>query len=157
MGPYRRCQRRSATVAFSPSDCQSRGYLGPASVAAPEHAPDQIASRRILIIEDDADGREALRIQLLQAGHDVYAAATGADGLEAAARVKPEIVLLDIGLPEMDGYQVARQLRATENSPRLIAITGYGQPEERRRAIDAGFDQHLVKPIDATQLLRLLA
>jgi DNA-binding response OmpR family regulator len=109
-----------------------------------------------LIIEDDADHREALRIQLLQAGHDVYEAATGTDGLAAAERVKPEIVLLDIGLPEMDGYQVARRLRATENSPRLIAITGYGQPEDRRRAIDAGFDQHLVKPIDATQLIRLL-
>ncbi len=92
----------------------------------PETASDKIASRRILIIEDDADYREALRIQLLLAGHDVYSAATGPEGLEAAARVKPEIVLLDIGLPEMDGYQVARRLRDTENTPTLIAITGYG-------------------------------
>ena len=129
---------------------------GTSGVAQPETASDRIASRRILIIEDDADHREALRIGCFLAGHDVYSAATGADGLEAAARVKPEIVLLDIGLPEMDGYQVARRLRDSGNSPTLIAITGYGQPEDRRRAIDAGFDQHLVKPIDATQLIRLL-
>jgi DNA-binding response OmpR family regulator len=93
----------------------------------------------------------------LQAGHDVYEAATGTDGLEAAARIRPEIVLLDIGLPGLDGYQVAERLRAKDNSPRLIAITGYGQPEDRKRALDAGIEQHLVKPVDAAQLIRLLA
>ena len=92
----------------------------------------------------------------MQAGHDVYEAASGIDGLEAAVRVKPEVVLLDIGLPGLDGYQVAQRLRAKDNSPRLIAITGYGQPEDRRRALDAGIEQHLVKPVDAAQLMRLL-
>jgi signal transduction histidine kinase/CheY-like chemotaxis protein len=117
-----------------------------------EHFPP----RRILIIEDDADGREALRMQLLIAGHDVYEAATGSEGIETAARVKPEVVLLDIGLPGLDGYQVAQRLRAADDCPRLIAITGYGQPQDRERAMRAGIDQHLVKPVDAAELRRLL-
>jgi CheY-like chemotaxis protein/anti-sigma regulatory factor (Ser/Thr protein kinase) len=117
-----------------------------------EHFPP----RKILIIEDDADGREALRMQLLIAGHDVYEAATGSEGIETAARVKPEVVLLDIGLPGLDGYQVAQRLRAADDCPRLIAITGYGQPQDRERAMRAGIDQHLVKPVDAAELRRLL-
>ncbi|HSF12667.1 MAG TPA: ATP-binding protein, partial [Erythrobacter sp.] len=114
-------------------------------------------ARRILIIEDDADGREALRMHLVLAGHDVYEAANGQEGLQAAARLKPEIVLLDIGLPGVDGYQVAQQLKAAQGSPRVIAVTGYGQPEDRVRASEAGIDQHLVKPVDAAELARLLA
>jgi signal transduction histidine kinase len=113
--------------------------------------------RRILIIEDDADGREALRMQLELAGHDVYEAASGPEGIEAAARFKPDVVLLDIGLPGADGYQVARRLKSAEHCPRLIAITGYGQPGDLERSARAGIDQHLVKPVDAEQLGRLLA
>jgi signal transduction histidine kinase len=113
-------------------------------------------AKRILIIEDDADGREALRMQLMIAGHEVFEAVTGDEGIEAAARVKPEIVLLDIGLPGLDGYQVARQLKASNGRLRLIAITGYGQPSDRERAFAAGIDQHLVKPVDAAELRRLL-
>jgi signal transduction histidine kinase len=125
------------------------------------HAPRTIVTehfppRKILIIEDDADGREALRMQLMIAGHDVYEAATGTEGIETAARIKPEVVLLDIGLPGLDGYQVAQRLRAADHCPRLIAITGYGQPQDRERAMRAGIDQHLVKPIDAAELRRLL-
>ncbi len=125
------------------------------------HAPRTIVTehfppRKILIIEDDADGREALRMQLMIAGHDVYEAATGSEGIETAARVKPEVVLLDIGLPGLDGYQVAQRLRAAHDCPRLIAITGYGQPQDRERAMRAGIDQHLVKPVDAAELRRLL-
>jgi signal transduction histidine kinase len=125
------------------------------------HAPRTIVTehfppRKILIIEDDADGREALRMQLMIAGHDVYEAATGSEGIETAARVKPEVVLLDIGLPGLDGYQVAQRLRAADDCPRLIAITGYGQPQDRERAMRAGIDQHLVKPVDAAELRRLL-
>jgi signal transduction histidine kinase len=132
------------------------GPIATRVVSAGSAAADKVSPRRILIIEDDADGREALRLQLSQAGHDVYEAATGTDGLEVAARIKPEVVLLDIGLPGLDGYQVAERLRAKDNSPRLIAITGYGQPEDRRRALDAGIEQHLVKPVDPAQLIRLL-
>jgi signal transduction histidine kinase/CheY-like chemotaxis protein len=134
--------------------------VDPSDVVKPaqrEVATDNAPPRRILIIDDDADGREALRMQLLIAGHDVYEAATGMDGIEAAARLKPEFVLLDIGLPGLDGYQVARRLKAADGCPRLIAITGYGQQQDRERAIDAGIDQHLVKPVDAAELRRLLA
>jgi signal transduction histidine kinase len=128
-------------------------------VATPgEHADDSgfAAPRRILIIEDNADVREALSLQLQVAGHEVHEAATGLEGLEAAARVNPDVVLLDIGLPGLDGYQVAQQLRRTNDVARLIAITGYGQPEDRERARNAGIEQYLVKPVDAATLARLL-
>ncbi len=95
-------------------------------------------------------------MQLVNAGHDVYEAATGPEGIETAARVKPEIVLLDIGLPGLDGYEVAQRLRARDDCPRLIAITGYGQPQDRERALHAGFDQHMIKPVDVAELARLL-
>ncbi|HET7202740.1 MAG TPA: MASE1 domain-containing protein [Steroidobacteraceae bacterium] len=112
--------------------------------------------RRILIIEDNDDGREALRLQLQVAGHDVFEAANGPQGIELAARVGPDVVLLDIGLPGLDGYQVARQLRTAHGGPRLIAITGYGQPEDLERAREAGIEHYLVKPINAAELARLL-
>jgi signal transduction histidine kinase/CheY-like chemotaxis protein len=112
--------------------------------------------RRILIIEDNDDGREALRLQLQVAGHEVHEAATGPEGIEMTARVRPDVVLLDIGLPGLDGYQVARRLRAAADCPRLIALTGYGQPEDLECARAAGIDEYLVKPIDAVELARLL-
>lgn len=95
-------------------------------------------------------------MQLVNVGHEVYAAATGIEGLETAARVKPEIVLLDIGLPGLDGYQVAQRLKAGNDVPRLIAITGYGRPEDRERALAAGIERHMIKPVDAAELSRLL-
>jgi signal transduction histidine kinase/CheY-like chemotaxis protein len=112
--------------------------------------------RRILIIEDNADAREALRLQLRLAGHDVHEAATGPDGIEAATRVVPDVVLLDIGLPGLDGYEVARRLRAARDGLRIIAVTGYGQPEDRERARVAGIDHLLIKPVDCAELARLL-
>jgi CheY-like chemotaxis protein len=95
-------------------------------------------------------------MQLQTAGHEVYEAATGREGIDAAGRVQPDIVLLDIGLPGLDGYQVAERLRSPDGHPRLIAITGYGQPGDRERARSAGIDRHLVKPVDALELNRLL-
>jgi signal transduction histidine kinase len=121
-----------------------------------EAVTDGFRTRRILIIEDDEDCRDALRMQLRNAGHNVFAAATGTEGIATAARVKPEVVLLDIGLPEADGYEVAQRLRAADDCPLLIAITGYGLPKDRERAIKAGIDVHLVKPVDTAELGRLL-
>jgi CheY-like chemotaxis protein len=126
------------------------------SVAAPTATPGR-APRRILIIEDDADGREALRMRLELAGHRVYEAATGPEGIETAARVQPDVVLLDIGLPGADGYEVASSLKSADRCPRLIAITGHGQPRDHERSALAGIDRHLVKPIDVDELDRLLA
>jgi CheY-like chemotaxis protein len=113
-------------------------------------------SRRILIIEDNHDAREALHLHLQIAGHEVHAAATGLEGIRMAAHLKPEIVLLDIGLPGLDGYEVAEQLRMADDGVRLIAITGYAQPEARERARKSGIEQYLVKPIEASELERLL-
>ena len=128
----------------------------PAVAAVASESKAARAGRRILIIEDDPDGREALRMQLKIAGHEVFEASNGDDGLEAAARVQPEIVLLDIGLPGLDGYQVAERLRASSACPRLIALTGYGQPQDRERALSVGIERLLVKPVEASELDRLL-
>jgi CheY-like chemotaxis protein len=115
-------------------------------------------TRRILLVEDNQDGRESMRMLLELLGHTVSAAEDGAAGLAKALEIGPEVALLDIGLPGLDGYQVARLLRyAFGRSIYLIAHTGYGQPEDRRRAFEAGFDAHLVKPVDIDQLVALLA
>jgi signal transduction histidine kinase len=112
--------------------------------------------RRVLIVEDHADVRHALRTLLEHDGHTVYEAVDGAEGIEAAERLKPDVVLIDIGLPRVDGYQVAQAIRAKLGRLRLVAVTGYGQPEDKRRARDAGFDEHLVKPVDPAALHRAL-
>jgi signal transduction histidine kinase len=115
-----------------------------------------VAPRRILIIEDNDDAREALRLQLQAAGHEVHEADSGIEGVEMAVRMKPDFVLLDIGLPGLDGYQVAERINAAGGGSRLIAITGYGQPADRERARDAGIERYLVKPVDAAELAHLL-
>ncbi len=112
--------------------------------------------RRILIVEDDADGREALRMLLMTAGYEVHEAHDGESGIELVQRLRPDVVLLDIGLPGVDGYEVARRLRSAPACPRLIAVTGYGRPEDHQRAITAGFDEHLTKPLDYDDLQRAL-
>ena len=112
---------------------------------------------RIVIVEDDADGREALRMQLVMSGYEVHEAIDGESGLELVQRLQPDVVLLDIGLPGLDGYEVARRLKRAQSCPRLVAITGYGRPEDQERAMTAGFDQHLTKPVDYQELQRALA
>ena len=115
-------------------------------------------ARSILIVEDNADAREAMRMLLELDGHLVMAAAEGAEALELARSKDPDVALVDIGLPGIDGYEVARRIRAGgERRPLLIALTGYGQPEDRRRAAEAGFDSLLVKPVDPSGLSSLLA
>src|SRR5207249_1563474 len=114
--------------------------------------------RRILVVDDTVDAAESLAKLLELTGHDVRTARDGPAALEAARIYRPEVVLLDIGLPGMDGYEVARRLRkqpATEHV-RLVALTGYGQAEDRRRSREAGFDHHLVKPVDPAALEGLL-
>jgi signal transduction histidine kinase/CheY-like chemotaxis protein len=113
--------------------------------------------RRVLVIEDDPDGRETLRTMLTMWGHQVEVASDGAQGVEQALALRPEVALVDIGLPQLDGYQVARQVRATLGREIfLIALTGYGQPHDYRRAFEAGFDAHLVKPAEPEDLHKLL-
>ena len=116
-------------------------------------------ARRVLIVEDNSDAREALTMLLEESGHDVRAAADGMEALSQAEQFTPDVVLLDIGLPGLDGYAVARQLRASPRSADalLVAITGYGQPEDRALARAAGFDYHLLKPVEPTRLFELLS
>ena len=116
--------------------------------------------RRCLVIEDHADAAESLALLLELAGHEVAVTFDAAAGLEKARTFHPDVVLCDIGLPgAMDGYGVARALRtaAETRSAYLIALTGYGQDDDRRRALEAGFDAHLTKPADLDALHRLLA
>jgi signal transduction histidine kinase/CheY-like chemotaxis protein len=116
------------------------------------------AARRILIVEDNPDGRETLCLLLQLAGHQVEVASDGVQGVKKALAMRPEAALVDIGLPGLDGYQVARQVRAAlGDEVLLIAMTGYGEPHDRRRALEAGFHAHLVKPVDPEELQALLA
>lgn len=113
--------------------------------------------RRILIVEDNADAREALRSLLESLGHDVSEAADGLTGVEAGLRLRPQVAIIDIGLPELDGFGVAEKLRSSGIPMKLIALTGYGQPEDRRKAHEAGFDEHLTKPMALEALLKAIA
>jgi CheY-like chemotaxis protein len=115
--------------------------------------------RRCLLIEDHVDAAESLAMLLELIGHEVEVAFDGASGLAKARASSPEVVLCDIGLPGMDGYAVARALRAAPETSTvfLIALTGYGQDDDRRRALEAGFDAFLIKPVDLEALRRLLA
>jgi len=115
--------------------------------------------RRILLADDNADALESLATVLRLRGHEVFSAPNGAIALETAARHLPEVALLDIGMPLIDGYEVARRIRAQEwgKGVTLVAVTGWGQESDRVRSQEAGFDTHLVKPLDLDKLTALLA
>ncbi|HSU82374.1 MAG TPA: MEDS domain-containing protein [Thermoanaerobaculia bacterium] len=130
--------------------------------AAPEEIhPDAVphsAARKILVIEDNPDAAATMRDFLELSGHEVELAVSGTDGVQAARELHPEVVLCDLGLPGMTGYEVATALRKDPEtrSAKLIAVTGYGRDEDRRRSKEAGFDLHLTKPVDPVQLKALL-
>jgi CheY-like chemotaxis protein/two-component sensor histidine kinase len=132
----------------------------PEDRAEPPGAYDEPAvSRRILLADDNADALESLATVLRLRGHEVYSAPNGAIALETAVRHMPEVALLDIGMPLLDGYEVARRIRshAWGKAVTLVALTGWGQESDRRRSQEAGFDTHLVKPLDLEKLTALLA
>jgi CheY-like chemotaxis protein len=118
------------------------------------------APLRILVVDDNEDAADSMALLLELDGHEVRIARDGLHAVEAAAQWTPDVVLLDIGLPQLDGYEVARRIRAQRhgvNGVMLIAITGWGQDEDRRRSRDAGFNAHLTKPVDYGDLNKLLA
>jgi len=117
------------------------------------------AGRRILIVDDNLDGAASLALLLEEGGHETHQAHDGLAAVEAAARLRPDAVLLDIGLPRLNGYEVCRRMRQQPWGKKLliIALTGWGQEEDRQRSHEAGFDTHLVKPVDHEVLTRLLA
>jgi len=119
---------------------------------------EQAKTRRVLIVEDNVDAAESLSMLLELLGHEVRIEANGAAALEAIRSTDFRVVLIDIGLPDMDGYEVARQIRMLPDSRTklLVALTGYGQEEDKRLALSAGFDQHLIKPVYVERLQNLL-
>ena len=130
----------------------------PASVAEP--APDRGGpQRRVLVVEDHDDAREMLQILLAMSGHVVDTAADGPSGFSKLQSFRPDVALIDLGLPGIDGYGLARMAReaAATRDIRLIALTGYGQMEDRQRAISAGFDRHVTKPVDPALLEQIVS
>jgi CheY-like chemotaxis protein len=133
----------------------------PSKLLPPPAAPAALSNplrRRVLVVDDNIDVADSLTLMLKQLGHEVCMVHEGKSALSAARIFCPQVVLLDIGLPGMDGYEVARRMRAMPelSSARLVALTGYGQPEARRKATEAGFDVHLVKPVDPQTLEELM-
>ena len=121
--------------------------------------PPQVSTRRILVADDNSDAVEALALQLQLAGHDVRTANDGVEALEVAETFAPQVVLLDLGMPRMDGYETARQIRKKwwGKSATLVALTGWGQQQDRQRTSSAGFDVHLVKPVTEFDLFQAIA
>lgn len=120
------------------------------SAAPPPRAGEPGFRHRILVVDDNVDAAESLGTMLAYSGHDVRVAHGGAEALTAAREFSPNVMILDLGMPEMDGYAVARAVRSDPRfaATRLIALSGYGQPDDRRRTADVGFDEHLVKPVE---------
>ena len=114
---------------------------------------------RILLVEDDADLHISLALRLKSAGYEVLSAMDGSDVVPTALRHRPDLILLDIGLPRIDGYEACRRIRAQAwaKDVVIVALTGWGQDEDRRQSQEAGFDHHMVKPVDYATLLKLLA
>jgi PAS domain S-box-containing protein len=133
-----------------------RDYRGPQATATPEETP---VAKRILVVDDNVDAAGTLDMLLRSLGHETRVAYEGAGALKIAADFMPDIVLLDIGMPGLDGYEVARRLRALQRDKpfRIIAVTGWGQQSDREKSQAAGFDVHLVKPVDPKDLIQLIA
>jgi CheY-like chemotaxis protein len=132
----------------------------PASPAPPVAAPGgPTGGRRVLIVEDNDDARDMLRSMLSLWGHDVEEARDADGALALLTQRRPDMALVDIGLPRRDGYELARDIRSSIEGRDvfLVAVTGYGQPEDHGRAMGAGFDAHLVKPVDPARLAALIA
>jgi signal transduction histidine kinase/ActR/RegA family two-component response regulator len=155
-------------TAWSPGPGQgSRFEVRLPLVEPPAHPPRpssiapavKVSPQKILVVDDNRDGAEAIALYLEDLGHEVAVAADGATGLALAERLRPQLVLLDIGLPGMDGYEVARRLRAEPWSQNVVmlAISGYDSEEDRQRSLAAGCDEHLVKPVEPQSIVRFLA
>jgi signal transduction histidine kinase len=130
----------------------------PAEIAAPARSARNSTRRRIAVVEDNDDVRASLRVLLEMDGHDVVEAKDGLQGVDTILRENADVALVDIGLPSLDGYAVARAVRARAQRPvLLVAITGYGSQGDAERGAQAGFDAYMVKPVDATVLTELIA
>jgi len=135
---------------------QPRAAQVPAAAATPGPRDGTAAPLRVLIVDDNVDAAATVGRVMELLGHQVALAHDGPAALAAAAATPPDLILLDIGLPEMEGYEVASRLRAAGHTrATLVAVTGYGRENDVQRSRDAGFDHHLVKPVDLAQLRKL--
>lgn len=143
-----------ASLSVRPIGDAARGRDAAVAVARPPHS-----GRRILVVDDNVDSADSLAMLLRLHGHDAQVVHDGLDAVEVALRTLPEVVLLDIGLPRLNGYEAARRIRLSPQGrqTRLVAITGWGQAEDRKLSSAAGFEEHFVKPVDYERLLALLA
>jgi CheY-like chemotaxis protein len=114
-------------------------------------------SRRVLIVEDNPDSRQTLQLLLELWGHQVRVAEDGLAGIQTALSWRPDVAIVDIGLPIRDGFEVAQEVRKKQKDILLIALTGFGQPENRRKALAAGFNVYMTKPANLEELTQLLA
>jgi CheY-like chemotaxis protein len=139
-----------------PDLSEVQGSLAGVADEVPRVTPG--SALKVLVVEDNLDTLELVREWIETLGHNVQTASDGRTGLSAALATKPDVALVDVGLPEVDGYEFAKSLRAADpgKGVRLVAITGYGRPEDRARALDAGFDAYVVKPVDEDVLRRIL-
>jgi CheY-like chemotaxis protein len=131
----------------------------PEMMSAATNEPMPATGRRILVVDDNEDGAESLSVLLQLGGHETRQAHDGIAAIEAAERFRPHVVLLDIGLPKLNGYEVCRRMRGEPwgKDLFLVALTGWGQEEDRQRSSEAGFDAHMVKPVNHDVLMKLLA
>jgi len=130
----------------------------PVQAPPPRKARHRPAPRRIVIVEDNVDVRDLLGLKLRRLGHQVDAVGDGVTGVERILRTRPHMALIDIGLPRLDGYQVASEVRAKlGDEVVLVAVSGFGQPDDKRRALEAGFDDHITKPADVNDIEQMLA
>lgn len=138
--------------------CRASSTTRPTPLSPKLEPKTAAVCRKILVADDNQDAANTLAMLLRLAGHEVRTAHGGEAALTLASTFAPEIALLDIGMPDLNGYEVAKRLRLTDCGAalRLIALTGWGQDEDKRRAQDAGFDHHLTKPVDPQRLDALL-
>jgi PAS domain S-box-containing protein len=152
-------QRGSEFVVHLPLAVEPDAAVLPVTADRQTDHAAKAPARRILVVDDNRDSAESMRLLLQMMGHNVGTAHDGLSALEEAQKLRPDVVLLDIGLPGMTGYEVARKMRSLPELQHalLVAQTGWGQDDDRRRSAEAGFDAHLVKPVDQTMLQELLA
>lgn len=125
---------------------------------AATHPAREISARRIVVVEDNADVRELLRLKLKRLGHEVAAASDGVEGVDSILAEQPDIAFVDIGLPHLDGYEVAQRVREKLGAKVfLVALSGFGQPDDKRKALESGFDEHMTKPAEIVDIERVLA
>lgn len=130
--------------------------LAPAAIDVPILMPHKVPARRVLVVDDNEDAADALAQSLRLSGHEVEVAYNGMCALARVRSCRPDIVLCDLGLPELSGFDFARAMRREHaDRVRLVAISGYARPEDIRRSLEAGFDAHLAKPAQSHDIERL--